>query len=128
MYLRVQSIYAMEVEITFRGEVEEIENDIGIPISDLRLIDEQDGAEDELDQEEKLVLQTVRDNPGRALRTIHKEAAKLDASPWEFTGEWDDDRTAIRSILRDLKRDDLVRLDDRSYYPADHEKVAESEE
>lgn len=114
----------MEMEITFRGDREELEEELGSLMYDVNDVSEGTNYEDLLTEEEQLVLQVVRESPGHALRTVQKKAASLDGSPWEYSGEWDSDRKDVRRILKTLRSRDLVRLDDRSYYPADHDKVS----
>lgn len=115
----------MEVEIIFRGEAHEIEDRFGVSLHDSERNTGEPDADELLTNKEEQILQTVRDNPGKALRTIQKKAAKLEDSPWEFSGKWDSDRKDVRRILQTLKSRDLVRLDKRSYYPADHDAVAD---
>lgn len=114
----------MQVEIIFRGEPNEIEERFGFSLHDAGEATVETETVQLLTDDEQLILQTVKDNPGRALRSIQKMAAKLEESPWEYSGEWDSDRKDIRRILQTLRSRDMVRLDQRSYYPANHDVVS----
>ncbi len=74
----------------------------------------------ELSVTESAVLEAVRnDAEGRALRTVHRKAAELeDSITW--TDEWSDERTKVQTALGSLRNKNLVRLEDRSYYPVEN--------
>lgn len=66
---------------------------------------------------ELYTLAAVIEQPGRALRSIHKTAACFEASPVDWTESWGDERKAVQRALGSLRRMGLVYLDDRSWYP-----------
>lgn len=77
-----------------------------------------------LTKEEQSVLEAIRNKPGYALRTIHKQAAEQDDSPLgEYSGEWDDDRKKVQELVHRLETKGLVSNEARSWYPAEHPKV-----
>lgn len=72
---------------------------------------------------EELVLEAVRENPGTSLRSIHRTVAEFEESSIEWVDEWGEARTDVQTALHNLRDMNLVRLDDRSWFPADSDEV-----
>jgi len=106
----------MSIEVTITGEIEEIENKLGVSIEQ---VVEGNGVKDvELSEKEELVLGAVEKQSG-ALRTVNKTVAEMDGSPFEYHADWDKDpREELQSILRRLINHGLVRLEENTYHPA----------
>jgi hypothetical protein len=72
---------------------------------------------------EALVLDAVRENPGSPLRSLHRTVAEFDESQVEWEAEWGESRTSVQTALQELREMELVRLEDRSWYPADSDEM-----
>jgi hypothetical protein len=76
-----------------------------------------ESTELDLSETEFFVLAAVLKRPGWALRSVHRTAASFDGSPIEWTDSWSTERTNVQSALRSLRKKELVRLEQRSWYP-----------
>jgi hypothetical protein len=106
----------MEIEIRITASEDEME-EVTNALSELNAGVSTDRDALELSPTEIVVLRAVRENPGRALRTVHRNAASYDDSPIDWTEEWSNERTTVQSALRTLRSQNLVYLDQRSWYP-----------
>ncbi|RLM41920.1 DUF262 domain-containing protein [Haloarcula sp. Atlit-47R] len=93
----------------------------GVSIEDVpdmeELREQLDVDEDEVSALELFVLRGVMKNPGVALRSVQSTVASLEDSPIEDTDGWSDERTDVQSALHSLRSEDLVYLNQRSWYP-----------
>ena len=107
----------MEIKLTLKFEKEElgemkevleaIEGTVTIPVEQL-----------DLEPIEQAALRAVRDDPGRAARTVHRKAAEYDECPVEWVDENSPEREAIKEALHSLGDRGFVELEERSWYPA----------
>jgi hypothetical protein len=107
----------MEIEVKVKfdeGEMSEvkdvfdaIDEVITVPIEQL-----------ELEPIDEAVLRAVRENPGRAARKVHQNAAEYDDCPIDWVAENSPEREAVKNSLHKLLDDGLVELRERSWYPA----------
>lgn len=88
--------------------VEAIERTVTVPVEEL-----------DLEPIEAAVLRAVREDPGRAARKVHQNAAEYEECTVEWVDENSPEREAIKSTLHSLRDDGLVELRERSWYPAD---------
>ena len=106
----------MSLEVTITGEIGEIEDKLGISIEQAIEENEEDV---ELSEKEELVLDAVEQKSG-ALKTVNRTVAEIDGSPFEYHNNWHKDpREELQSILRSLINKGLVRLEDKTYHPAE---------
>lgn len=108
----------MEIDVTMRfdeGEINEvkdvfdaIDQVVTVPIEQL-----------DLEPIDEAVLRAVRENPGRAARKVHQNAAEYDDCPVDWVAENSPEREAVKDSLHNLLDEDLVELRERSWYPAD---------
>lgn len=126
----------MELQITIRSDLEEKNSNWGRIKEaidhiegenedlDMQVKSDDSGRDPDLIEEEQSVLEAIRNKPGYALRTIHKQVAEQDDSPLdEYSGEWDDDRKKVQELIYSLEAKGLVSNEARSWYPAGHQKV-----
>lgn len=118
----------MEIEVTIQaddGELPVIAQTLENLASESEIAvtrESDDGRELDLDEEERYVLAALQEEPGSALRVIHRTATEIAGSPFDDYQQedgWNDERQNVRSILWSFEDDGIVRNDGQLWYPTD---------
>jgi len=112
----------MEIEVIIAAEVDEI-GAVTNALSELNPEITVEDEEQDLSPTERAVLRAVRENPGRALRSVHETAAQYEDSPIEWVDSWGAERETVQSTLHSIRGQDLLRLEERSWYPVDESEA-----
>ncbi|MDR5657746.1 type I restriction enzyme HsdR N-terminal domain-containing protein [Halodesulfurarchaeum sp. HSR-GB] len=69
--------------------------------------------------DEEIVMKAVKENPGSSLRAIHRAVGQNEGTAIGWIDEWGDERENVQSALQNLRSQEKVRLENRSWYPTD---------
>lgn len=111
----------MEIEVKITAD----NSEVGDVMSAIAALQDETTVEmserDRLSGIEEAALRAVQGPAkGSALKSIHRSVAEIEDSI-EWTEEWSDERVRVQDALGSLRQKDLIRLQEKSYYPADSE-------